>query len=175
MKPLCATFAVILLSGCSESYNDLASAFPASKTSTGSALAVDSIVITSQRHRGASSYHGVAKVRASANAVDVNIAMPFMKSLSIPQREIAACAMTCFGTSNQNVDLIIPRTGTDLMVPGKELLEWCWSNHKPMLSGATKGAWNYSGSPLPSIDTYNEQRASRQAYDQQTKMSCLGY
>ncbi|MGO9805059.1 MAG: hypothetical protein ACLPTL_16670, partial [Steroidobacteraceae bacterium] len=153
MKPLCATFAVIVLSGCSESYDDLASAFPASKTSTGSALAADSIVITSQRHRGATSYHGVVTVRASADAVDVNIAMPFTKPLSIPQREIAACAMTCFGTSDPNVDLIIPRTGTDLMVRGKELLDWCWSNRKPMLSGAAQRAWNYSGAPLPSIGT----------------------
>jgi hypothetical protein len=178
MKPLYVTV-VVALTGCSQQYGDLAAAFPASKPSTGAALPVDSISIVSRRHPGIMTYHGVATVRVSGESIDVSIGFPFgfpfAKPLSIPQREVAACAMTCFGTSNPNVDLIIPKTGSDLMVPGKTLLEWCWSNRKPMLSGATSRAWLYSGAPLPSIRTYDEQLASRQAYDQQTKMSCLGY
>jgi len=175
MKLLCATLGAIALSACSAQYDDLAAAFPATKPSAGTALPVDSISVSSRRHRGIMTYRGVVTVRVSAESVDVNVRFPFAKPLSIPQREIAACAMTCFGISNPNVDLIIPKTDTDLQVPGRTLLEWCWSNRKPMLSGEAKRAWNYSGAPLPSAGSYAEQLASRQAYDHQTQMSCLGY
>src|SRR5579862_2669447 len=115
MRRLCAMLAVIVLYGCSESYGDLASAFPSGKSSSGPALIADSIDITSQRHPGVTSYRGIVLIRASTSSVYVSFRLPFTMSLSIPQREIAACAMTCFGTSNPNVDLIIPKTGTDLI------------------------------------------------------------
>ena len=175
MKRLCVMITALVVVGCSDAYRDLASAYGTDKGSSAPPLAASSIVITSQTRGGATSYHGVAKIRASADSVDVDIEIPFMQSLKIPTREIAACAMTCFGTSAPNVDLLIPRTGTDLMIPGKELLEWCWTNRKPMISGAAKRSWNYGRAALPPIDSFREQLASRQAFDQQTKLTCLGY
>jgi hypothetical protein len=177
MKRLCAALtAVVVVSACSDSYRDLASPFGTDKTSTAPTLAADSIVISGPRYAGPTSYNGIVKIRASVDAVDVDIRMPFMKPLSIPTSEIAACAMTCFGTSDQHVDLLIPKTGTDLQIPrSKELLNWCWTNRKPMISGADKRGWHFSGAPLPPASRYHEQFASRQAFDEQTKMSCLGY
>jgi hypothetical protein len=175
MKLICATFALLALSACSESYNELASAFPARGTSTAPALSPNSIVIYSQRRIGATSYHGAVKIRASRDSIEVDVGMPFMTPLSIPQSEIAGCAMTCFGPDNRNVDLLIPKTGTALQVPGTELLEWCWSHRKPMISGASERAWEYKQAPLPPISGYRDQLASRYTFDQQTELSCEGY
>jgi hypothetical protein len=176
MQQLCGMLVVVILSGCSESYNDLSIAFGTDKTSNSPALPADSMVITSLRHRGATSYRGGVKIFASTSSVDVHVRMPFMKSLSIPTGEIAACAMTCYGWPDQHLDLLIPRTGSDLEIPSsKAALDWCWTNRKPMVSGADKRAWPYSGAALPPTSRYEEQFRSRQAFDQQTKLSCMGY
>jgi hypothetical protein len=172
----CAMFIVVFLSACSGSYNDLSSAFGSDKTSTAPPLPAESMVITSLRHRGATSYQGGVKIRATTNSVDVDVGVPFMKSLSIPTAEIAACAMTCYGWSDQHVDLLIPRTGSDLEVPiSQAALDWCWTNKKPMISGADKRAWHYSGAGLPPTSHYREQFVSRQVFNEQTKQSCMGY
>jgi hypothetical protein len=131
MQRQSAAYFMVFLSGCSASYNDLSSAFGTAKNSTGSPLPADSMVITSLRHRGATSYHGGVKIWASASSVDVDIGMFAMKPLSIPASEIAACAMTCYGWADQHVDLLIPRTGSDIEIPSsKTALEWCWINRK---------------------------------------------
>jgi hypothetical protein len=102
--------------------------------------------------------------------------MFFAKRLSIPVSEIAACAMTCYGLADQHVDLLIPKTGSDLEIPSsKAILDWCWTNRKPMISGADKRAWHYSGAALPPTSRYQEQFASRPAFDEQAKLSCQGY
>jgi hypothetical protein len=56
----------------------------------------------------------------------------------------------------------------------RPLQDWCWTNRKPMVSGADKRAWHYSGAALPPTIHYAEQMKSRQAFDQQTKRSCMG-
>jgi hypothetical protein len=176
MQRLCGMLVVVVLSGCNESYNDLSSVFGTDKASTAPALPANSLVITSLRHRGATSYRGGVKILVSAISVDVHVGMPFMKSLSIPTAEVAACAMTCYGWSDQHVDLLIPRTGSDLEIPSsKAALDWCWTNRKPMISGADKRAWHYSEVALPPVSRYEEQFRSRQAFDEQTKQSCMGY
>jgi hypothetical protein len=176
MQFLCAAFLTIFLAGCTGSYSDLSSSFGTDKISTGPQVPGNSIVITSLRHRGATSFNGTVKIWASPSSVDVDIGMLFTKRLSIPASEIAACAMTCYGWGNQHVDLLIPKTGSDLEIPSsKAILDWCWINRKPMISGADKRAWNYSGVALPPPSGYQEQITSRQAFDEQTKSSCMGY
>jgi hypothetical protein len=176
MRSIASVAIAIALCGCSKSYTDLESAFAVEKISnTAGPLKAKSITITSQRRTGATSYNGVATIRASADSIDLEIGVPFTKPLSIPASEIAGCSMTCFGPASQNVDLLIPKTGTDLMIPGKQLLDWCWSNSKPMFSSSTRRQWRHSGATLPTASDYREQLSSRAAYDKQVQLSCAGY
>src|SRR4029077_10835141 len=125
---------------------------------------------------GAASYNGIVEIHASSNDVYVKVNVPFMRPLSIPADEIAGCSMTCFGPSDQHVDLLIPRTGTDIEIPSShELLDWCWNNRKPMMSSNVLRDWQYKKTPLPSATGYRDQLDSRQLFDRQTKMSCAGY
>lgn len=176
MKLVVVLLLAVALPACSDAYKDLESAFAVDKTASAPPLVTRSITITSQTRRGASSYRDLVTIRPTADAIDLEFGMPFMRPLSIPKGEIAGCSMTCFGMSDQYVDLLIPRTGTDLMIrSSKTLLDWCWTNEKPMISGKARRAWQYSRVPLPPASRYNAQFASRALFDKQTHLSCMGY
>jgi hypothetical protein len=176
MRTTTALAAALVLAGCSSSYSDLEEAFPAPAPSNAPALDTKSIVLTSRTRRGAESYDGLVTIRLSTNAVMIENAVPFNGSIEVPVDEITGCSMTCFGTADQHIDLIIARTGTTLMIPrSKALMEWCWNARRPMISGKSKREWEYKGVALPGIDSYAEQLNSRQAYDEQAVQSCLGF
>jgi len=176
MKIIVVLVTAFTLSGCSESYKDLEAAYGTEKASSGNLLPAKEITITSQKHRGATTYQGTVAIRASKGSIDIDFGAPFTKPISVPSSDIEGCSMTCFGMSDQRVDLLIPRTGTDLMVPNAELLrEWCWSNGKPMISSEARRAWQYSGTALPPPESYRDQLASRDLFNRQTKLSCMGY
>ena len=164
------------VSGCSASYSDLESAFGVKKLPESASLEAHTIVITSQRHRGAESYNDIAIIYASGNSIGIEVSVPFLKPVSIPANDIAGCSMTCFGTDDQHVDLLIPKTGSDIMIPSsKELLDWCWNNKKPMFPSGAQRDWQYKGLPLPPSSDFREQLKSRELFDEQTRQSCLGY
>lgn len=168
--------AVLLgLVGCSDAYRDLASKYGSDRIE-GDVLAANSIVITSQARPGATSYRDTGTIRVGASSIGFDTGLPFMKPILIPASDIAGCSMTCFGSSDRHVDLLVPATGSNLMIPSsKELLDWCWANRKPMFSSEAHRDWLYKGTPLPSRDQYATQLKSRSAFDKQTESSCMGY
>jgi len=176
MKRIAACLAVLALTSCAESYSDLESAFGVKKLPEALQLETHTIVLTSQRHRGAESYREIASIYVADNSIGINLSMPFTKPVSIPTEEVAGCSMTCFGTGDQRIDLLIPKVGVDLMIARSEkLLDWCWKNKKPMFPSSVRREWQYNLASLPPSSTYSEQLKSRELFDHQTKQSCLGY
>ena len=176
MKVLLVLCPVLALCGCSASYGDLEAAFGVNRTTDAKPLQANSFFITSRRHgEGAVSFNGSAQIRSSAGKIELTPGVPLLQSIAIPADNIEYCGMTCFGTSDPWVNLLIPRTETSIIVKGRELLDWCWDSKKPMISGADERDWKYNNKPLPPQDKYTAQLASRQAFDAQVRQSCLGY
>lgn len=176
LKRIAAVLTALALTGCTESYSDLESAFGVEKLQEAPRLNARTIVLTSQRHGGAESYRNIATIYVSDHSIGIEVAVPFTKSISIPVEEVAGCGMTCFGTDDQHVDLLIPKAGVDLMIArSEELLDWCWKNKRPMFPSSVRREWQYKLVTLPPASKYSEQLASRDLFDKQTKQSCLGY
>ncbi|MCI4567520.1 hypothetical protein [Lysobacter sp. CFH 32150] len=176
MRLLTALIGTLLLASCSESYRDLDRAFGQDETSNTPPIAADSFFITNLKHQGVTSFHGIAKVRVSPGRIELTPGAPFMRSLSIPASNIAYCGMTCFGTSDPRVDLLIPRTGSSITVKNKrEMLDWCWDNKKAVISGADERNWEYKGGSLPPQSKYAAQLDDRTVFEKQAYQSCLGY
>ena len=166
-----------LLSGCSEIYGDLESAYgDISAPKNLEKLETQTFSVSSRNRKGIETYRGIASVSISSEGIALDPGAPFTKRVFIPAKEIAGCAMTCFGTDDQRIDFLVPNTGTDLMIKSSEtLLSWCWKNKKPMYSGKTKRGWLYNSEPLPPDSEFQMQFDSREAFDKQKVQSCLGY
>ena len=105
-----------------------------------------------------------------------DVGVPFHKPLFLPIDAIAGCSMTCFGTEDQHVDLIVPSTGSEISIPAVRLLrDWCWNSRKPMISGALLSEWKYSGATLPPPAELGQFPDSRDACDKRAYQTCLGY
>lgn len=84
--------------------------------------------------------------------------------------------MTCFGTADAHVDLLVPRTGSLITIRNKqEMLDWCWAHRIPILSDADTRRWLYNGASLPLPSSYAAQFDDRSVFDKQAQQSCLGY
>lgn len=166
-----------LLSGCSEIYGDLESAYSNNNTPENLVkLATQTFSVSSRNRKGIETYRDIASISISSEGIALDPGAPFTNRVFIPAKEIAGCAMTCFGTNDQRVDFLLPNTGTDLMVKSSEtLLSWCWENKKPMFSGKTKRGWLYSNEALPHASEFQMQFNSRKVFDKQKVQSCLGY
>jgi hypothetical protein len=176
MRLYLVLLSVLTLTACSESYNELDRAYGRDQISDTKPIPTDSIIITNQKYRGATSFHDTAKVRLSSGKIELSTGVPFMRSLSIPASDVEYCGMTCFGSSDSRVDLLIPKTGTTITIKNKkEMLDWCWSNHKPIISGKDKLSWKYNNLPLPPKSKYAAQLSSRKSFDDQVCQSCMGY
>ena len=177
MKTVALIFTLALLSGCSDIYQDLESAYGKNKSPEDSVkLETTTFSVSSTTRRGIETYRDIASISISSKGVALDAGAPFTDSVFIPIEDVAGCAMTCFGTDDQHVDLLIPKTGTDLMVQSSEaVLSWCWNNKKPMFSGKSKRAWLYKNEPLPPASNFKEQFDSREIFDKQKMQSCLGY
>jgi hypothetical protein len=164
------------LTACSESFNDLEREYGQDQISDTKPISTDTFFITSRKHAGATSFNGIAKVRLSPGGIELTTGAPFTRGLAIPASDVEYCGMTCFGTSDPYVDLLIPKTGTSITIRNKEqMLDWCWSNHKPIISGKDKRNWEYNNLPLPPQRTYAAQLGSRKSFDEQVCQSCMGY
>ena len=176
MKAFIALLASLALSGCGKSYPDLESAFGVETIPDGTKLSAKTIVLTSQNHPGAERYGELATIQLSRDSIGIELSLPFTKPISIPTDQVAGCSMTCFGTNDQHVDLLIPKTGIDIMIASStQLLDWCWSAKRPMIPASITRAWQYHGTPLPPTSNFKEQFLSRDLFDEQKRQSCLGY
>jgi len=177
MKPILLLLSLVLLSGCSEIYSDIEAVFGAKeKPAESKQLETKTFSVSSQNRKGIETFRNIATVLISEKGIYFDAGAPFTKSVFIPTQEVAGCAMTCFGTEDQHVDFLVPKTGTDLMIQSSnDLLNWCWENKKPMFSGKSKREWLYNKVPLPPADEFVEQLGDRKKYDEQKRQSCLGY
>jgi len=163
-----------LLAGCSGSYSDLEAEF--ARDANNAPVVANEFVVTRQKQEGLELFSAFARVRPSPGRIDLSPSLSWRRSVSIPASEVAYCSMTCFGTADPHVDLLVPRTGSLITISNKrELLDWCWAHRVPMLSGADKRRWLYSGASLPSPSSYTAQFDDRSVFDKQAQQSCLGY
>ena len=177
MRKLVFVSMLALLSGCSEIYGDLEFAYSNNSAPKNLVkLAIQTFSVSSRNRTGIETYRGIASISLSSEGISLDPGAPFTNRVFIPAKEIAGCAMTCFGTDDQRIDFLLPNTGTDLMVKSSEiLLSWCWENKKPMFSGKTKRGWLYDNEQLPPASEFQAQFNSREVFDKQKVQSCLGY
>ncbi len=159
-------------------FKDLSAQFPIdSSIASPEQLVASSMTLTSNSHPGAFSYNGVIRLYLSSDAVEIQPTFPVslaMHDIQVPLQSISGCSKTCGGW--WTADLLIASTGTKISVPeSQSILDWCWTRKIPMVSGKDKREWLYNGADLPDAYNYVEQLASRDAYDEQTKLSCQGY
>jgi hypothetical protein len=113
-----------------------------------------------------------ADVRMYADRVELD-AIQAETSIIRPE-EVSFCSATCFGMDRPYVKLVLGEQAKIVSIKGRELVEWCWSHHKPMLDTKHLDAWEYHGVPLPPVVDYEHQFASRDQYDQAFCRTCSG-
>lgn len=177
MKIFLLLLCIPLLTGCFKAYGDLESKYSGNKVPNGTqTIKSKTFSVSSVNRRGIESFHDIASIRISDEGVALDPGVPFTSSVFIPSKDIAGCAMTCFGTDDQHIDILVPATGSDVMIKSSErLLDWCWSNRKPMYSGKEKRDWLYNDKPLPPNRNFYAQFGSREIFNKQQVRSCLGY
>ena len=167
------------MTGCHGPYDDLEGAFKASQPLSGRVIPVDSVVLLSPKHNGAYNYNGVLNVRLLPSRLEIEPSGPvriFQANLDIPADAVSGCSRTCFGAGMWDANILISKTSTQIdFRNSSQVIDWCWANKIPMISGKDRRQWLYSGAALPDHSTFSEQLASRDKYDAQAKRSCLGY
>ncbi len=167
---------VVLLAGCSEAYSTLEGSFAVDSLEGEPSVRSTSMTIGGPSHAGATNYGGVVDLYVSGEAIGVSVSAPFLRPIRIPSERISGCAMTCFGTNDRHVELLIESTGSAVSFPEvPQLLDWCWEARKPVFPGDAEREWKYKGGRLPSTDLSHPQFVSREAYDSALLNSCRGY
>ena len=179
MRLLALLIPTLALTACDGPYRDLEASFRSPQAASAPSIPIDQVVLTSTKHVGAHRFNGVLSVKLPSAAVELEPTLPFglgMSTVTIPADMIAGCSMTCFGDGVWDADLLIASTGTEISFRNsRQVVEWCWSNRIPMISGKHKREWLYGGGKIPDRSTFAEQLSSRELYDGQAKQSCLGF
>ena len=157
-------------------YRDLEVTFPAVTGADSGLVVSDRVVFASTKHRGSYNYDGV-RVTLSDDFVELNPQFPLnagLQRVQIPEAAIAGCSKTCGGW--WTADLLIESTGTEISLEeSQSVLDWCWNNRIPMISGADRREWLYNGASLPGRESFAAQLGSREQYDRQATLACQGY
>ena len=170
-----ALFAVLaLILGCSKSLSSVEDVFGTDQPISQPAIPVKSISFTGQTKGDFTVFQNGAKIHVGKNSIGIKL--PLGKTLIIPSTDVFGCTMVCFGGEKWNVDLLIPKIGTNISFEhSKDVYEWCWDNKLPMVSGDVTRKWLYLKAPLPAKESFHQVLASRAAYDKQAKLACNGY
>ncbi|PRC92749.1 hypothetical protein [Solimicrobium silvestre] len=159
-------------------YGDLETAFKSTNYLQTKAISPTSVGFTSP-DRKYSKYKGTMDIRLSADAMELDPTFPSSisnKKIVVPMNRIAACSRTCSGDNTWSADILIDNPATEIAVTqSQEVLEWCWDNHIPMVSGKDRRAFVYTRTPVPERSRYTEQLSSKAIYMEQGRQSCLGY
>lgn len=170
----------IALAGCSGPYRDLESSFKDSAGSSGVKIWVKNVVLGSTGHEGVENYGGTSlSVKVTQDAVELDPKFPFslyMASVRIPAKDVSGCTCSSFGGDPFTANLLIERTGTEVSFEqSKDIFEWCWQNRLPIIPGDASRKWLYSRGKLPEKSKFEDQLSSREQFDKQLKLSCMGY
>ena len=134
------------------------------------------LTITGPAHEGLEKYWEGVSLKVSTHGITIWVESAELKAVAIPTKDIDGCAMTCFGTKDRHLDLLLSEDGAVLSFPtNAKLEEWCWSAKKQIYPGAVQRAWEYSGARLPPYNASDPQFQSKSSYDAQLYQSCLGY
>jgi hypothetical protein len=69
---------------------------------------------------------------------------------------------------------VVERQGAEISSDvASKIVDWCWQNTLPMLTGAEERAWLYERRPLPSKGRYVP--VPRDEYERQANRTCMGY
>lgn len=180
MRYILAVLAVVSLLNCgalgSGPYNDLEVSFKATKPLESDPIQARTILLVSNKHKGAYTYRDVVDIRLSSNTIEFAPSFPTMERVQISAEAVSGCGETCFGTSDWYADILIASTGTEISIPkSKELIDWCWNNRLPIIPEKDRSEWLYKHASLPDKTTYSSQFSSRKEYDHLVKQSCLGF
>jgi len=179
VMPRLALLMVTAIAGvaCGGPYNDLEKAFPAKTDLQSKVVASRTIVLTGKRHSGAENPRGVANVGLTPAFVEISTDTAFTlfySKVQIPTEAIAGCSKTCFGPAKWDADLLLNDVDIGIGIENsQEVLDWCWDNGLPMISGSVQRAWMYEGKALPGRTDYV--RVTKDEYVSQTKSACAGY
>lgn len=174
MRLRIALLLATLLAGCTREYSDLEKTFASAKQSEAPSISADTVEFVSVYRRGGifTFKHDVT-IRLSKNSIQIEPPFPW-KTVTIPSESVSGCSKTC--GLGWEANILVAITGTEISVPeSNEIIEWCWKNHLPMVSGRDRREWLYHRVTLPLASTYKQQLASRELYDRQAKSSCVGY
>lgn len=178
MRILLAAFIVVQLVGCKGPYEDLESSFKSDRSLSESTIPVKTVTFTSTKRTRFVRQDNEIRVKLSSDAIAFELPSVFglsTRRLRIPATAVSACSKTCYGDGSWDADLLIESPGTEISFSSaKDILDWCWSNRIPMASASSRGQWLYNHAKLPAKNAYSEQLASRDRYDKQMEMSCMG-
>ncbi|SDD99157.1 hypothetical protein [Aquimonas voraii] len=166
----------VLLAGCSQAYSTLERDFAVDALEAEPSVRSTSMTIGGPSHVGATNYGGVVDLYVSGEGIGVSVSLPFHQPIHMPTERVSGCAMTCFGTNDRHVELLIESTGSVVSFPEvPQLLDWCWEARKPVFPGEAERVWKYNGGRLPSMDHADPQFASREAYGSALMNNCRGF
>jgi hypothetical protein len=120
---------------------------------------------------------GGLRVYLSDGAVELrprSTSVGLLDDLRLPATSVSGCSMTCFGGNDRHADLLLGQQEAEVSFDAAaEIVDWCWRNNLPMLSGAQERGWLYEGRALPSKADYEP--VARDEYERQANRTCMGY
>ena len=162
---------------CGGPYNDLEKAFPAKGDLQSKVLTTATVVLTSKKHSGAYSLRRVANIAVTSKFVEISVDKPFSvfhRKVQIPIEAITGCSKTCFGPGKWDADLLVGELGIQVSIKNsQQVLDWCWDNGLPIISGSARRAWMHEGKDLPGRHGYVQ--VSKEQYLRETRSACMGY
>ncbi len=165
---------IALLLGCSGPYDELEKAFPVRSEINGEMIKSKTIMLSSRNHKGAYNYREIATVSLSPEFVEIDISMPTFNRVQIPIEEISGCGKTCFGSTTWDADILLGNKCIEISFSeASEIIDWCWENNLPVITGKDKRNWMYNNGILPSRETYKQ--VSKEEYMRQVARCCQGY
>jgi len=180
MRNLLTILAIICFVNCdavgSGPYKDLEVAFKANTPLESHPINPRTILLVSNKHKGAYTYRDMVDIRLSSDVIEFAPSFPTMERVQISASSVSGCGETCFGTADWYADILIGSTGAEISIPkSQELIDWCWNNRLPIIPEKDRSDWLYKHAQLPDKATYSEQFSSRKEYDYLVKQSCLGF
>ncbi|WP_144395377.1 hypothetical protein [Pleionea sediminis] len=165
---------VIFLVGCDGPYKNLEQKYPKGNETSVKALTPESLVLTSQHHKGAFSFRNMNSVQLADSAVFISLDSFFHDPVEIPVSSITGCSCTYFDKDNWHTDLILGKDGIEIGIHlSRATKDWCFKNNLPVITGKQQRDWLYNKNALPSFEDYVQ--VTREDFDYQFKQACMGY
>jgi hypothetical protein len=128
--------------------------------------------------RESSAYQSSLQLRITPKAIQLEPgpAAAGLDIVNIPAEAVGACGGSSYGARSRSVHLLIPREGVEIeLLRERDMVDWCFDNRLPMLSGEQRENWRYNRAPLPPKEGFSAQFVSRDAYHEAAIRAFNGY